>query len=369
MRIAISLVILGALASVARADDDAIVPPGETEPTPVEVAAPAAPPHHTGTFSIGAGFSPDESFIATARIAQDDLFHSGQHLALSAEISMLRERFAIDHVVPHLFGSDLELSTELVTDRRALPGFTREGTGGSIALGYHVSPATRVFVQYRVEQVATTAGDLATSRAMEGGDSMLPPTGDGTIAALGAGISYDTRDGAIPRHGTRFELYGESADPQWGSDNAVRRFSARYDHAEALGPLTLRFSGRGAIATTPSVDGVPRSERLYYAGNTDVRGYAIDPFDQGANAVAVGHLELEAPLWKRAGLSIAGFYDAGVTRNQDPDFGGIGTVVRRSVGASLIWRSPIGPMRFDLAMPLDGTDRTRRLLFWLGGSL
>jgi outer membrane translocation and assembly module TamA len=43
------------------------------------------------------------------------------------------------------------------------------------------------------------------------------------------------------------------------------------------------------------------------------------------------------------------------------DAGGL----RQSVGGSLIWRSPIGPVRVDLARPL-GEDRGVQVLFSLG---
>jgi hypothetical protein len=54
----------------------------------------------TGRFEVGAGFSSDEGFIAHAAIAQDDLFHTGQKLALSADISALRQRFLVSHEIP-----------------------------------------------------------------------------------------------------------------------------------------------------------------------------------------------------------------------------------------------------------------------------
>jgi outer membrane protein assembly factor BamA len=38
----------------------------------------------------------------------------------------------------------------------------------------------------------------------------------------------------------------------------------------------------------------------------------------------------------------------------------------RAVGAGIIWRSPIGPLRFDWAFPLDGKDRDRVFVFNVG---
>jgi outer membrane translocation and assembly module TamA len=70
--------------------------------------------------------------------------------------------------------------------------------------------------------------------------------------------------------------------------------------------------------------------------------------------------EIEAPISRKLGLSAVGFLDAGAI--VDPN----GTSVGRSVGAGLIWRSPIGPLRLDHAVPLDGAGPPR-FLFSIGG--
>jgi outer membrane protein insertion porin family len=83
---------------------------------------------------------------------------------------------------------------------------------------------------------------------------------------------------------------------------------------------------------------------------------------------AVGRAELEVPIWKAAGLSLAGWADAGLRYNADSMWGPTDSpLLRRSVGFSIIWRSPIGPLRFDWAIPLDGRDRNTKFLFGLGG--
>src|SRR5438477_6660490 len=41
----------------------------------------------TGIFMVGAGFSPDDHFIARAAVIQPNLFHTGQRLALDARVS------------------------------------------------------------------------------------------------------------------------------------------------------------------------------------------------------------------------------------------------------------------------------------------
>ena len=328
-----------------------------------EAPAPARPP--TGRFELGAGYSPDDGFIARAGIAQDDLFRTGQHLSLAADLSATRQRFVLAHEVPDLLGSGLDLRTELSSTRRQYPGFLREGTGGAVTLGKRVARATRVYVRYRVEQVAVdpgAAGRLETATAN---------LGEGLLATLGAGLEYSTLDAPLlPRRGTRLELFGERADRRLGSAHELVRAGGVVEHARPLGPFTLRLHGHATYVRSRDPMGVPLAFRLQHEGHAMVRGYALDAGNPlGDNAELVGRAELELPLIPKWGLSLAGFADAGLRFNTDAAWGPRHALLQRSVGVSLIWRSPIGPLRFDWAFPLDGADRDHRFLFGLGGAL
>jgi outer membrane protein assembly factor BamA len=217
----------------------------------------------------------------------------------------------------------------------------REGTGAALQVGRALSDHTRIYLRYRVEAIEVER--LAVERA-----SSSRPLGDGVVSALGAGIVYDTLDDdPWPRHGTRLELYGEHADPRLGSTYDYVRITASLDHARPLGPFTLRAHGTAGWIRTRDGSPVPWSERFQHDGWADLAGYRWDAFgDEGADFEARGRLELELPVWKKAGLSVAAFADAGV----------LGTALHRSVGVSILWRSPIGALRFDWAIPLDGDD-------------
>ena len=312
----------------------------------VALSAPARADEPTGRFELGAGFSPDDGFLAHAEIAQDDLFDTGQRLSLSADLTARWQAFRIAHGADDVLGTGLDLQTELFTERRALPGFTREGTGGAITLGRQLDGATRAYLRYRIEDVAV-ALDPAPARIAPG------RLGDGLLATLRAGLVHETR-------GHRLELWAETADRRLGSDHELMRIGASLDHARPLGPLTLRLHGRGSLVRAPG--GVPLAERLFHDGHADVRGYPIGAIASGDTFEGLGRAELELPVWRAAGLSVAGFADAGLRGSGNADLR-----LHRSVGASILWRSPIGPLRFDWAIPLDAADRTPQFLFWVGG--
>lgn len=328
--------------------------PAFADPEPVVVVEDKAPhdvPKRkpTGTFEIGVGYSPDDGFIAHAEVVQPDLFRTGRKLALTADMSAIRQRAALTYDVP--LSPNLTLNTGLFTQRRDFTRFAREGTGGELGLTYKLDRHTRIYGRYRIEAVAIT--DVVQQKPMHS-----IAEGSGTVATLGAGIVHDTLDGLIPRRGTRIEVFTERADPRWGSSTRFERSGGSLDLARAVGPLTLRLHGHAAFIRGDA----PLSERLQHDGHAEVRGYALDSVSPlGSKLEAVGRVELETPSWK--GLSLAAWFDAGMRedpdRSRDP-------LLQRSVGLSLIYRSPIGPMRLDVAVPLDGS-RDRQYLLGIGG--
>jgi outer membrane protein insertion porin family len=341
----------------SRADDpdDATVHPApESDPPP-----PKRTP--TGSFQLGAGFSSDEGFIARATISQSNLFNTGRGLMLSSEIGALHQSFVLQYDVP--LGDGFDLRGDLYAIERKYPGFDRKGEGPSLTLGKQLGRSTRAFVHYRLEEVDVTPDASNTASRM----AMPLNLGNGLIASLGAGIAYDTRDG-LGLHGDRLELFAESADPRLGSDYQFMRAGVVGDHAQPLGPFTLRLHGHATYIETRDPRGVPLSERLFQDGYGDVRGYGMGSIGTplGDNFEAIGRAELELPVLPSLGISVAGFADAGLRYNTDASFGPVASTLYRSVGASLIWRSPIGPLRFDWALPLDAKGNSRSFLFNLG---
>jgi outer membrane protein insertion porin family len=328
---------------------------------PLTAHADDKPP--TGFFQVGAGYSSDEGFIADARLGQPNLFQSGTGLYLDAQISQLGTKFGLDYVIPRLGDTGLDATFSLLATTRQFPGFERDGEGGAVTLGHRIDRATRIYVRYRIEDVELTPGDGRFAARSTG-----PLDAHHVLAWAGTGISYNTTDSAIPLRGTRLELLGEASGPELYSDMRLLRLSARADHATDLGPFTLRFHGHATYIHAADAAGVPLSERLFHDGYSDIRGYPIysigSPF--GENLEALGRAELEVPISRRAGLSLAGFYDVAYRYNEDAAFGPVAGAMFRAAGGSLIWRSPIGPLRFDIAVPLDGKDRERAFLLNIG---
>lgn len=115
---------------------------------------------------------------------------------------------------------------------------------------------------------------------------------------------------------------------------------------------------------------LPPSKRFYAGGDNSVRGFdfeAIGPRDAvgeviGGRYLAVGSLELERHIAGK--WSAAVFVDGG--NAYDPDFHSEAAL---GAGFGVRWRSPVGPVRFDLASGRYIDDTTLRLHVVLGPEL
>lgn len=303
----------------------------------------SADPEPSGTFEIGAGYDTDYGFGAMARIAQPDLFHTGNALTLSTEIEARRERADLTFAAPDLGSVDLFHEYRMLR-----PGLWREANGveatTKVALGkhWHLSGG------YRLQDVTATS-DVASR-------SLVPvPLSAGLISEVTARLEYSTLDSPLePLRGSTFGASLEYADPRLGSSIELVHGSAWASTNQPLGPLTFHAGVRATALSSPSP--IPLTERLYLEGSRDLRGYGLGglgPADGGTYEL-VGRMSLEVPIY--GGVSFEGFADAA-------DISGFRGA---SAGFGVIWRSPIGPLHLDLAFPLAGGGPM--LTFGIGSS-
>lgn len=339
----------------------------------------------TGRFELGAGYNPDEAFVATAGVYQDDLFGTGIALSALERLSARRQRFLMRVTDPDLLGTGLTLTADIDAKRERWIGFTREGVGGGLTATAPISPYTRLFLGYRLERVSLNAeSDSAGPAVLD--EAPGPPK---TLSAVRAGIAHDTRDNPMfPTTGSTLGLSLEVADERLGSDiqtARLRGYASR--HGRLAGPLSLHTRVFAEGVWNQSGGDVPLTERIQFGGHRDVRGYGIGSVSPlGGDLEVTSQTELELTLSQEYGLSAIAFFDAGgvwdldgqscqvalsASSPVDPCAGRSAiNGLRESVGFGLLWKSPIGPLRFDWAFPLDrkAGGSGWAFLFSLGGT-
>jgi translocation and assembly module TamA len=115
----------------------------------------------------------------------------------------------------------------------------------------------------------------------------------------------------------------------------------------------LIVRGQAAVLATDDFDRLPITQRLYAGGDQSVRGYRfneIAPRDAAGNLIGgrhlfVGSLEYNRTVWGNWGMAL--FSDLGYVFNDAPE------EVRVGVGTGVRWRSPVGPVRLDVGVPLS----------------
>ena len=122
---------------------------------------------------------------------------------------------------------------------------------------------------------------------------------------------------------------------------------------------TVTLAGKfaiGSLLLAPSLDDVPAPRRFYLGGGGTVRGYAyqeISPLNEngdptGGRSYMLASFETRVKITDTVG--IVPFIDVGtVSREEYPDFSDI----RAGAGIGIRYATPFGPLRLDVAMPLN----------------
>jgi len=336
----------------------------------------------TGELSFGAGYSTSEGVIGDITIAERNLFGNGQYLRLKLAGSVERLQVDIGFTEPRFLDMNLSAGIDLFhkeIDQTDTSGFSSRKTGASPRLGFPLSENLWMQTSYTFSRDEIFDVDPFASFAIReacGWDGVRCTSSEYYTSAIGTSLTYDARN--HPRNPTRgFYLQGTTDFAGVGGDVQYVRVGAE---ARGYYPITekLTFVGRvigGHITGWGGDD--PRLIDLFFKGGETIRGFdraGFGPRDLNTGDAlggstywaATAEVRFPIPLVPDdLGISGAVFADAGSL------FGaGEGAknapqlckpfnvknvcladdeTVRSSVGLSLLWNSPLGPLRLDYA--------------------
>lgn len=196
-------------------------------------------------------------------------------------------------------------------------------------------------------------------------------TGLSTLLMPGVSYAYLRSDNPIdPNQGYRLQFDLAVAKEGLLSDADVIHGNASLKGLTTLG-RRHRFLGRVQFGGTEfnGFNAVPPSLRFFAGGDQSVRGYdyqSLSPDNSQGDkiggqylfAASVEYQYSFAERWR-----VATFYDQGNAFNSLS-----APSVKSAVGVGVRWVSPVGPLRLDLAHPLDGEGGVR-LHFSMGPEL
>ena len=187
-----------------------------------------------------------------------------------------------------------------------------------------------------------------------------------TLVALPLSISYDSTDLKSPlddpRHGMRDSV---SVAPTRSISSTSATFlisqlkiAAYYDldhlFRTAAGRSVLAARALAGIAQGAGTLSLPPDQRFYGGGSGTIRGYRyqsvgpqfLDGTPQGGTAITAGSLEFRQRIGKNWGVAV--FADGGQVSNS---LRPLSSTFYTGLGTGIRYYTPIGPVRFDIAVP------------------
>jgi translocation and assembly module TamA len=177
----------------------------------------------------------------------------------------------------------------------------------------------------------------------------------------GLSVNKSSADNLInPSSGWKLFAQLRGASDSMLSDASFVQFYGSGKHVFSFG--RSRLLSRLELGSTwiNVTEELPASLRYFAGGDQSIRGYqfrALGPLNEagevsGGKQLVVGSLEYDFLV--RNNWRVAVFADSGNAFNSNSDFDW-----RSSAGIGVRWLSPIGPVRFDLAHPLNGDESFR----------
>lgn len=341
----------------------------------------------TGELSIGAGFSSLESFLIDFSISERNLLGKGQTLRLGATVSSRRKQIDLGFTEPYFLGRNLAAGIDLFRrefDSSNESSFDTTSTGGQLRLGVPISEYIRSTLRYTFRIDEITVGGLVVS------PFVLAAAGTTTTSSVGYTLAYDTVDNFLrPSRGTRLVVGQDVAG--LGGDIRYIRSNLQYDYYRPVfGNFIFHLGSQIGYIYGLGQD-VRINDRFFLGGPT-IRGFStasLGPRDirtgdfLGGNLMYVATAGFRLPLGAAAremGIQVVTFVDVGTLTN--PDLTAIdifgnptdnSTVFddgspRVSAGVGIIWDSPFGPFRIDLAKVIKKSpfDETEFIQFNIG---
>jgi outer membrane protein insertion porin family len=362
----------------------------------------------TGELSFGAGYSTSEGVIGDVSITERNLLGNGQFLRLKLSGSFERMQVDLSFTEPRFLDRNLSAGFDLFhkeVDQTQESGFDTTRTGGTLRLGFPLSENLWMQTGYSLEYSTIDVDDRCNNAAGDcNGDGVrdisklvleeINQNGDSSLtSSLGTSLTYDKRNHPkTPTSGYYLQLSTDMAG--LGGDVQYARVNAE---GRAYYPITEKITFVGRV-TGGHIEGWGgddvRLTDLYYRGGETIRGFdrgGFGPRDLTTNDSVGGKTfwattaEVRFPLPfvpDDLGLSGAVFADAGSLWDANDlakklgqkgaAGGGIDladdATIRSSVGASILWNSPVGPIRMDFAKALTKESYDQEQFFRFGAS-
>ena len=308
---------------------------------------------------LGAGFeySNTNGLSLTGYWINRNLFRGGERLRIDAEVEDIGGDTGLDYLLGLRIDRPATLNADTTAYVEADIGSLQEEDYdlkfATFGLGFLWQPSDELTADVALQYRALRAED----------DSGVT---NFRLIALPMSLTLDMRDDKTDAH-KGYYLQGGlvpflGLQDETGTGAQVLAESRIYHSFGENDRFTLAGRARLGTVLGSDIDNTPRDYLFYSGGGGTVRGQPYEslgveviPGQDGpvkTGGMSVVNLTAEARIQIRERIGTAFFVDAGRVWD-DGGFSG-GTDWHAGAGAGIRYKTPIGPLRFDLALPLGG---------------
>jgi len=329
----------------------------------------------SGSFGAGAGYGTD-GFLFNINFTQENLFGTGERLALAFDNSSSQDNFSLSYTDPYYTNDGISRNVRLFvkkTDTSALSStakYVLDSYGARVRYGIPLSEFATLNLGIGYENVQAIRTESTSPDVVEFIDRYGE---DYNLFDVSLGYTHDTRDRTVfATDGARNTISLEATSPN--SDLSYVKLGYGFEYFHPLSErYTLSFNARVNYGEGQGdLDTLPFFRRFFAGGIQSVRGYrrnSLGPREleeeggdaKGGDFRTLGSLELifpppTNPDSKSVRLSL--FADFGNVFGDISDFNE--KELRGSYGLSYVWLAPIGPLTFSFAETFNDLDDDRK---------
>jgi outer membrane protein insertion porin family len=346
----------------------------------------------TGELSLGLGFSTTDGPLIDVNVRERNFLGRGQDLRIGTVVSFRSQQVDLSFTEPYFLDRNIAAGFDLFEIKTSptenffsgvTPPYQQFSYGGALRTGYQITDSLRQTLKYtaRSDDITNIQSNTSLFIALQAGQH--------TTSEIGQVLLYDHRDDRLDPTGGYFASVGNDfAGIGFGVDYVRNKVNAGYYYSVAPN-WVLGLSAEAGYIFGWNGQQVLLQDR-FFVGGDNLRGFqsaGIGPRDTtsgdalGGQKYYLGSVTLGVPLGlpKELGLSGRVFTDFGTLYHLEPTTltltpaqsaaaGGQTELVaqqspaiRASVGFGVSWKSPVGPIRLDIAYPLrkESFDKTQ----------
>lgn len=340
----------------------------------------------TGSFNAGVGFSQLDGVSLSLGITERNVIGSGNTASLNGRYSVSTKMLDLNITNPYFTQDAVSLGggfyfREIDAAELGISDYSTDNLGVRMNLGYPISEYSSLSYGVKLDDqnVVCSKNFIACKSYVEEKGARY------SSARLSMGWSYDTKNAFyFPTAGQAASVSVEVAAPIDGSDiSFYKLYLSESYYLPLVSGVSLKLKGDLSYADALMNDsGVPFYENFYAGGIGSVRGYepnslgpvynlTTDGSDspKGGRVKFVSGAELVFPMpfiEDSSNIRMSFFLDAGNVFNDFEQFEA--SDLRASAGFGVAWITPVGPLAFSLAKPLNDKpeDKTQVFQFNLG---